>query len=88
MSDALAQLSAEENRKTIAVVGGVTAVAGLAWWLKKSSNSYKKKPGTFEIGSGGVDRTKVKDEVRHLVIYPSGPSISSMVLRFENICLC
>lgn len=55
----------EDRKTTLAVIGGVSAVAGLTWYLTRSSKGYKKKPGTFEIGSGAVDRAKVQDEVRY-----------------------
>ena len=75
LNDAWASLTSAENSKTttIAVVGGVTAVAGLTWWMRTrsstSGNVYKKKPGTFEIGSGGVDRSKVQDEVCLIFVF-------------------
>ena len=56
--------NAEDNKKTLAVIGGVTAVAGLAWFVTRSKPGQKTKPGTFDIGSGAVDRSKVQDEVR------------------------
>lgn len=54
----------EEKKTTLALIGGASAVAGLTWYLTRSSKGYKKKPGAFEIGSGAVDRTKVQAEVR------------------------
>jgi hypothetical protein len=54
---------AENNRTTVAIVGGATILAGLSLYAKKSSRS---KPGTFDIGSGSVDRSKVESEVRFL----------------------
>jgi hypothetical protein len=65
----VAQLGKDENRNTAMAVGGVTAVAGLTWWLTRKSSGYKKKPGTFEIGSGAVDPSRVKDEVSDDSIY-------------------
>lgn len=58
---------AEDNKQTVAVVGGITAAVGLGWYLTRPSNQYKKKPGTFEIGSGAVDRSKVEDEVSYIL---------------------
>lgn len=59
-----ATLVVEDRKTTLAVIGGLTAAAGLTWYITRSAKSYKKKPGTFEIGSGAVDRSKVNDEVR------------------------
>ena len=53
-----------QDKKTLAVVGGVTAVAGITWYFTRSGSGYKKKPGTFELSSGAVDRSKVQDEVK------------------------
>lgn len=66
VGDALSQVGdyAEDNKSTLAVIGGVTAAVGLGWYLTRSSRSNINKPGTFDIGSGGVDRTKVEAEVR------------------------
>jgi hypothetical protein len=59
-----ATLIVEDRKTTLAVIGGLTAAAGLTWYMTRPTRSYKKKPGTFEIGSGAVDRSKVNDEVR------------------------
>ena len=63
LSDIVADAGAyaEDNKTTVAIVGGVTVFAGLSLYMKRSSRS---KPGTFDIGSGSVDRSKVRDEVR------------------------
>ena len=59
-----------EDNKAVAVIGGVTAVAGLAWFFTRPKYGSQKKPGTFEIGSGAVDRSKVQDEVRRTNLTP------------------
>lgn len=63
LSDIVADAGAyaENNKTTVAIVGGATVLAGLSLFMKRSSRS---KPGTFDIGSGSVDRSKVETEVR------------------------
>ena len=63
LSDIVADAGAyaENNKTTVAIVGGATLFAGLSLYMKRSSRS---KPGTFDIGSGSVDRSKVETEVR------------------------
>lgn len=81
MSDAIKKIGdlladagayAEDNKSTVALIGGVTAIVGLGWYVSRKK-AQKKKPGTFDIGSGGVDRSKVQEEVRgHLVHHAHG----------------
>lgn len=53
----------ENNRTTVAIAGGVTLLAGFGLYMQRCKRS-SSKPGTFDIGSGSVDRSKVRDEVR------------------------
>ena len=60
LGDAQAYLTAEENKVAVGVVGGATVAAVFALYMRKRSS----KPGTFDIGSGSVDRSMVETEVR------------------------
>ena len=53
-----------EDHKTAAVLGGIGAVAAVAYFASRSARSYKKKPSSFEIGGGDVDAGKIKETVR------------------------
>jgi NADH:ubiquinone oxidoreductase subunit 3 (subunit A) len=70
LSDLVADAGAyaENNKTTVAIVGGVTVFAGLSLFMKRSS---RNKPGTFDIGSGSVDRSMVESEVRVSAHYPT-----------------
>lgn len=67
----LRQLSAafqapQDNKSTVllALAGSAGAIAALGLLATRSSNSYKRKPSSFEISGGAVDAKKVKDTVR------------------------
>ena len=66
LSDALTRTGGfvEDNKATMAVVGGVAAVSALTWYFSRAKGAYRKKPSNFEIGSGGVDKGQVVAEVR------------------------
>lgn len=53
----------ENNKTTVVIAGGVTLLAGFGLYMQRCKGS-SSKPGTFDIGSGSVDRSKVRDEVR------------------------
>eukprot|EP00890_Picochlorum_soloecismus_P003349 jgi/Picsp_1/4014/NSC_01526-R1_protein len=53
----------ENNKATVVIAGGVTILAGLGLYMQRCKGS-SSKPGTFDIGSGSVDRSKVRDEVK------------------------
>lgn len=65
LGDLLADAGAyiEDNKTTVVIAGGVTLAAGLGLLMMRSSSGPRSKPGTFDIGSGSVDRSKVRDEV-------------------------
>lgn len=67
----LRQLSAafqapQDNKSTVllALAGSAGAIAALGLLATRSSNSYKRKPSSFEISGGAVDAKKVKDTVK------------------------
>ena len=55
-----AQAFAEDNKVATGVIAGATVAAVWTLYTKKRSS----KPGTFDIGSGSVDRAMVETEVR------------------------
>ena len=61
LGDAQAYLTADENKVAVGVVGGATIAAAFTLYMRRGSES---KPGTFDIGSGSVDRSMVETEVR------------------------
>lgn len=60
LGDAQAYLTADENKVAVGVVGGATIAAAFTLYMRRGSS----KPGTFDIGSGSVDRSMVETEVR------------------------
>lgn len=52
-----------QDNKTVSVVAGATAAAGIAYLWQRSYNRRMRKPSGFEISGGSLARDKVKDEV-------------------------
>jgi len=65
-----AQAFAEDNKVATGVIAGATIAAVVTLYSKRSNS----KPGTFDIGSGSVDRSMVETEVRHTHRCPSAAS--------------
>ena len=57
VSEALSQAGgfADDNKNTLAVIGGVTAAVGLGWYLARPKTEFNRKTSTFGITSGAVD---------------------------------
>lgn len=52
-----------DDHRALAIASGVGLAAGAVWWLRRRGG-YKKKPSGWEVGSGAVDRSAVKDTVK------------------------
>ena len=55
-----AQSYAEENKVATGLIAGAAVISVFTLYSKRRST----KPGTFDIGSGSVDRSMVETEVR------------------------
>ncbi len=52
----------QENKTAVAIAGGLTGLAAVAYFYNRSR--YQKKPSTFELSSGSIERSKFHDSVR------------------------
>lgn len=51
-----------QKEKYYVAAGGVLATAALGAYLVSSNSSYKKKPSSFELSGGSIERSEVKKE--------------------------
>jgi hypothetical protein len=77
LGDAQAYLTAEENKVAVGVVGGATIAAAFTLYMRRGSS----KPGTFDIGSGSVDRSMVETEVRDGTTWSCMAGVPAVVRR-------
>jgi hypothetical protein len=61
LGDALGKVDLSRNEQKLAAIVGVGAAgAALYYLLAPSSTGYKKKPSTFELSGGTIDKKEIK----------------------------